>query len=223
MRAKRPSANALKSAKEADPVPANPPSDRQLLCDIRRHLDVIGLKADYRDINDADIENLFRRLMLLLPDEPAQPNRAAFSIARENNADLVLYTDGGSRGNPGLAGYGAVLAESSGRVLREVSDYIGRATNNEAEYFALIAGLRLAIEHGAANLVIHSDSQLMIRQINGQYKVKSAKLKPLFAQVRALLSKIPAWRAQHVPREANARADELANEAMDRAPAGPET
>ena len=129
---------------------------------------------------------------------------------------LILCTDGGSRGNPGPAGFGAVLLDDSGRVVRELSEFIGRATCNEAEYRALIAALQAARELGARDVLIRADSQLLVRQINGEYKVKSRTLMPLVLRVRELLQKFASWKAQHVPREMNSRADALANEAVDR-------
>jgi len=129
---------------------------------------------------------------------------------------IVLCTDGGSRGNPGPSAFGIVLAEESGRVLRERGEFIGLATCNEAEYRGLIAGLEEARNLGPRELLIRADSELLVRQINGQYKVKSRRLMPLVARARQLLQEFSSWRAEHVPREMNARADALANEAMDR-------
>jgi ribonuclease HI len=129
---------------------------------------------------------------------------------------FILCTDGGSRGNPGPAGFGAVLLDESGRVVRELSEFIGRATCNEAEYRALIAALQAARELGARDVLIRADSQLLVRQINGQYKVRSRNLMPLVLRAREALQEFASWKAQHVPREMNSRADALANEAMDR-------
>jgi ribonuclease HI len=130
-------------------------------------------------------------------------------------AKLILCTDGGSRGNPGPAGYGAVLMDDSGRIVRELSEFIGRATNNEAEYRALIAALRAAHELGAREVVVRADSQLLVRQLNGQYRIRSRNLMPLVLRARRMLEEFPSWKVEHVPREMNSRADTLANEAMD--------
>jgi ribonuclease HI len=128
---------------------------------------------------------------------------------------LILCTDGGSRGNPGPAGYGAVLLDDSGRVVRELSEYIGQATGNEAEYRALIAALKAARELGARDVLVRADSQLLVRQLKGQYRVRSRRLMPLALRAREMLRKFASWEAQYVPREMNSRADALANQAMD--------
>jgi len=126
---------------------------------------------------------------------------------------LAVYTDGASRGNPGDAGIGVVIASEDGTVLREISEYIGRTTNNVAEYSALITGLRAVAELGATEVVVCTDSELMAHQINGIYRVKSAKLKPLYEQAMGLLRSFRRFKVTHVYRESNSRADELAGEA----------
>ena len=108
-----------------------------------------------------------------------------------------------------------MLLDDSGRVVRELSEYIGRATCNEAEYRALIAALQAARELGAREVLIRADSQLLVRQLNGQYKVRSRSLMPLVLRARQMLQEFASWKAEHVPREMNSRADALANEAMD--------
>ena len=131
-----------------------------------------------------------------------------------------LFTDGGSRGNPGVAGYGAALMDAQGKTVEESGECIGHATNNEAEYQGLLAGLRMAARRGATELVIRSDSELMVHQLNGRYKVKSRNLIPLCVEARRLLGSFRSWRAEHIPRAQNARADMLANQAMDRGKPG---
>jgi len=129
----------------------------------------------------------------------------------------VLHADGAARGNPGPAAIGAVLF-APGRLepVAVVSEAIGRATNNEAEYRALLAGLEAARSAGVTDLVVRLDSELLVRQATGQYRVKAPGLKPLFEQLRALLSGFGSVRFEHVPRERNALADDLANAALDR-------
>ncbi len=131
---------------------------------------------------------------------------------------FFLYTDGAARGNPGPAAVGAVLyregADGPERV-GEVSRAIGVATNNVAEYRAVIDGLELASSFLPEELILRADSQLLVRQLNGDYRVKAAGLRPLFQQVRARLGRIPRVRVEHVPREENAEADALANAALD--------
>ncbi len=136
------------------------------------------------------------------------------------SAPVVLFTDGGSRGNPGPAGVGGTLVQQSTGWSCDYSRFIGRATNNVAEYTALLDGLKLALERGVRKLEHRADSQLMVRQLEGVYKVKSPELKPLFDQARELISALEYFKTAHVRREQNKRADELANIAMDRAEAG---
>jgi ribonuclease HI len=193
--------------KETDLVSPFYPSDRELLRAAYRHLDLRGLLADCPALDQAAVKDLFRRLAAQLP--PA--------TTTDDAAHFILHTDGGSRGNPGPAGYGVVLADAAGKVIEEAAEFIGRATSNEAEYHGLLHGLRLAVAHGAVDLLIRADSELVVCQINGRYQVKSPKLRPLFEEARALLRGIPQWRMEHISREHNHRADMLANRAMDQA------
>lgn len=125
-----------------------------------------------------------------------------------------LFVDGASRGNPGPASVGASL-QKDGQEIASVSKAIGIATNNVAEYHALIEGLACAISHNIQTLHIKADSQLMVRQVLGQYKVKHPDIKPLFAKVKDHLQKFESYTIEHVRREHNTRADELANLALD--------
>jgi dinuclear metal center YbgI/SA1388 family protein len=137
--------------------------------------------------------------------------------ANRDDERYHLYTDGGARGNPGPAGIGARLMTADGVVVEDVSDYIGKATNNVAEYQALIAGLEVALDRGIERLDVFLDSELVVRQVNGQYKVKDAGLKPLHAQACLLLSKFHEVDVRHVRREQNSAADALVNQAIDAA------
>lgn len=131
---------------------------------------------------------------------------------------LVLYTDGAARGNPGPAGVGAVLyQEGEGRPVRldEVSRAIGTATNNVAEYQALLDGLAVAERFAPDELVVRADSQLLVRQITGHYRVKAPGLRALHGEAVRRLARFPKVRIEHVPRERNAEADTLANAALD--------
>lgn len=130
---------------------------------------------------------------------------------------VIVNVDGGARGNPGPAAVGAVVTDERGEVLAERGEYIGEATNNVAEYRAVQLGLRLARELGADEVEVVNDSELVARQIGGQYKVKNAGLKPLFIETMAALREFDRWSVRNVPREENARADELVNEALDEA------
>ncbi len=130
---------------------------------------------------------------------------------------LILHVDGGARGNPGPAAIGVVISDASGRVVDELSERIGPATNNVAEYTALLRGVQRARELEATELEIVGDSELIARQVSGQYKVKHASMRPLYDQAMAELGGFERWRIRTVPRAQNARADELVNEALDAA------
>lgn len=129
----------------------------------------------------------------------------------------VLHADGGARGNPGPAGIGVVLADESGQVIGEIAAGIGRATNNVAEYKALIAGLELALERGVTKLEIFMDTELVVAQVKGEWKIKKDTLRPLAVRARSLMNKFDEVSIAHVRRESNADADKLANQGMDQA------
>ena len=128
---------------------------------------------------------------------------------------LRLRTDGGARGNPGPAGLGMVVEARDGTRLWAAYSYAGVMTNNRAEYLALIEGLRKALQFAPGELEVCLDSELVVRQMNGRYKVRNADLKPLAQEAQELLRRFPAVRIRHVPRSENAVADALANRAMD--------
>lgn len=130
---------------------------------------------------------------------------------------IFAYTDGASRGNPGKSGIGVILKDEQGEILFQASDYIGRATNNIAEYRALLLCLRKARELACTKLVIHSDSELMVRQLSGKYRVKDKKLQQYHREAIDLLKNCSfTFEIVHVVREGNRDADELANEGIDR-------
>ncbi len=128
----------------------------------------------------------------------------------------VAFTDGGSRGNPGPSGYGVVIQAEEGSVLAELSEFIGMRTNNVAEYSGMLAALEYALAHGLSRLRIVSDSELMVKQMRGQYRVQSPELRPLYEEAKRRAAKLEAFQIEHVLRGKNKRADELANQAMDR-------
>ncbi|MFQ5718510.1 MAG: ribonuclease HI family protein [Acidobacteriota bacterium] len=130
-------------------------------------------------------------------------------------APVRVFVDGGSRGNPGPAGLGVHAEANTGQTLADLYAFLGRATNNVAEYAALIVALTWAAESSHDAVQIFSDSQLMVRQFNGVYRVKSPGLRPLFERSKKLAAAIPELRVSHVPREKNRAADALANRAMD--------
>ena len=130
---------------------------------------------------------------------------------------LVLHVDGGARGNPGPAAIGAVISDSDGTVLDEVAERIGTASNNVAEYWAVLRALERARQLGADEIQIIGDSELIARQLSGVYKVKHAAMKPLYEQAMAALAGFDSWSIRTVPRAENARADALVNAALDAA------
>jgi ribonuclease HI len=130
-------------------------------------------------------------------------------------AHWTVYSDGASRGNPGPAGYGAVVRNDDTGEVVELSGYLGHTTNNVAEYQGLLAGLRYVLDHGGGVVRIRADSELLIRQLEGRYQVRHPNLKPFYAEARALLARLERWTAEHVPREHNRDADRLANRGID--------
>lgn len=134
--------------------------------------------------------------------------------------EIVAHIDGGSRGNPGPAAYAVIVNTEDGTRLASLSRYLGHTTNNIAEYQGLMGALDYAIEHNYRRLKVISDSELLTRQINGQYKVRNANLKPLHERARTLIAQLDSFRIEHVRREQNREADRLVNEAMDAAAAG---
>lgn len=130
---------------------------------------------------------------------------------------IVTYIDGGSRGNPGPAAYGVRVETEGGELVEEFREAIGVATNNVAEYRGLLAALRFALARGERNVLVRSDSELLVKQMLGVYRVKHPGLQPLHAEARLLVSKLGRVKFQHVRRELNQHADRLANAAMDEA------
>ena len=130
---------------------------------------------------------------------------------------LIVRVDGGSRGNPGPAGYGVVISDETGQVVQRLKQSLGRQTNNYAEYQGLLAALRYGLESGAERIQVYADSQLLVRQMQGRYAVRSENLIPLYTEARQLASRFRQFRIEHVYREENSEADQLANEAMDEA------
>jgi ribonuclease HI len=143
----------------------------------------------------------------LFPGSPSESKPAAASYSAN--------IDGAARGNPGPASYGVIIRDGRGEIVARLKKYIGRMTNNVAEYYGLIAALDYAQSHGIRALRIESDSELLVKQMRGQYKVKSADLRPLFERARKMAQALDSFRIDHVYREQNREADALANEALD--------
>jgi ribonuclease HI len=151
----------------------------------------------------------YPRTKPLFPDRDDAPRSAPAHY-------LIAHSDGGARGNPGPAGYGVVIQDESGKTVAHLSEYLGHQTNNFAEYQGLIAALEYAIQHGPKALKLISDSELLVRQIKGIYKVKNAVLQDLHGRAKELIAQLDWFQIGHALREHNRDADRLANEAMDK-------
>ncbi len=185
------------------------PLDRQTVLDLLAdRLDERILLELFPDHPPKRIRDLLRGVSCR-PADPPPPGEVGVSRR------CHLYTDGAARGNPGEAGAGIVLYDRANRELASRSSYLGHCTNNVAEYRALILGLETAHEMGCTELAISLDSELVVRQVQGMYRVKTKTLKPLYARVTELLAGFDRWSIRHVPRSENSRADELANRGID--------
>jgi probable phosphoglycerate mutase len=137
-----------------------------------------------------------------------------------NSPEIIAHIDGGSRGNPGPAAYGVAIETAQGQAVTAFAKYLGKTTNNFAEYQGLLAALEYALSHGYPRLRVLTDSELMARQISGQYKVRSPDLRPLHDKAQAMIARLEFFSIRHVYREQNREADGLANKAMDDAERG---
>ena len=149
------------------------------------------------------------------------PTRSAsanlFPVSQTSSGPWIsAHCDGGARGNPGPAGFGALIQDAEGRVLAELSEFLGIQTNNFAEYSGLLATLDFALGHGYQRLRVISDSELMVKQVQGKYKVKSPGLRPLYEQAKQKIARLEGFEIVHALRHRNKDADRLANDAMDR-------
>lgn len=155
-----------------------------------------------------------------MPRRPPSPKAKSLfgGSVPESKSSLASYRaniDGGSRGNPGPAAYGVVIRDARGEIIVQLKKYIGRSTNNVAEYYGLIAAMDYAQSHGVRAIRIESDSELLVKQMRGLYKVKSADLQPLFERAKKMSQAFESFRIDHVYREQNRDADALANQALD--------
>jgi ribonuclease HI len=139
------------------------------------------------------------------------------SVTETNKTDFITaYCDGGSRGNPGPSGYGVSIEDAAGHPVAELSEFLGVKTNNFAEYSGLLAALEYALSHRYPRLRVVADSELMVKQMKGQYRVNSPDLRPLWEEAKRRVARLEKFEIQHVLRGKNKRADALANQAMDR-------
>ncbi|MGB7282162.1 MAG: reverse transcriptase-like protein [Candidatus Acidiferrum sp.] len=163
-----------------------------------------------------------------MPPRPKSPRAAGAALFADSPAEQKsakpahqANIDGAARGNPGPASYGVVIRDGNGELVAKLKKYIGRMTNNVAEYYGLIAALDYAESHGIRALRVESDSELMVKQMQGQYKVKSEDLRPLFERAKKMSMGFESFRIDHVYREQNREADALANEALDETSGAP--
>jgi ribonuclease HI len=147
---------------------------------------------------------------------PSHFRDSLFPSQAQPDAYLIAHVDGGSRGNPGPSGYGVVITDQSGRKVAGLSDYLGHQTNNYAEYQGLLAALEYATKNGHKALKVVGDSELLVKQIRGQYKVKSPALLELYQRAKQMIAQLDWFSIQHVLRDKNTEADRLANAAMDK-------
>ena len=197
--------------------------DRQRLI---RVLELLGerlptelIRAEFPDLTRKDVRNLFQSVVEHIRCCEEWPDSAADGQERgpsTRTMSVSLYCDGASRGNPGPSGAGVVLLDKKGEQIFELSRYLDKGTNNEAEYRALIRGLEAAADLGVKRVEIFLDSELVVRQLSGKYKVRNARLRSLFDQAVSILQQFDDYAIFHVGRELNQQADRLANEAIDR-------
>jgi ribonuclease HI len=207
-------------------------SDYELLALIHKNIDVRILKKQNETITKARIDKLFQNLKIHVkkiklsnstgPEEKNVSSKKHLDIptrqkgiAHPDAVGLVVNIDGASRGNPGKAGIGVAIFDKDSKLLKECSEYIGVATNNVAEYKALILGIKEVIRCGAQEILFKTDSELLAKQIMGEYKVKNTQLMYLFTEVHGLLKKVPKWKIKYIPRGENKKADMLANKGIE--------
>ena len=194
-------------------------SDHELLVLIHKSIDMEKLKEQNRTITKKRVDKLFQDLKdhVKKDDLAVSEKEITDTLNIKKEADLIVVNvDGASRGNPGESGIGVAIFDKDTNLISEACDYLGVATNNIAEYKALILGIKLSTEYNAKRTLFKSDSELMVKQIKGEYKVKNAQLKLLFAEAQSLLKKLPNWKIMHVPREENKEADLLANKGVEK-------
>jgi len=188
-----------------------------ILSALAKDLDAAGLISRTPGLDAGTLSALIREAAAAIgPGKLELPVRKPHRARAHKARRLIIHTDGASRGNPGEAGLGALIEDEDGQVLARLARYLGRATNNHAEYAALIDALKGALELGAGEVAVHADSELVVKQVRGEYRVKHPELKPMHAEVMGLLSRFEDYEIKYIPRERNKEADALANEAIDK-------
>jgi len=193
---------------EEDP----PPSEESVLRHLAQTLSVTKTLKRFPSLTAKDLQQIF-----LHSAERAGENQKNLATGppQKEFPELFIHADGASRGNPGEAGAGAVISDSRGRTLKELKYFLGITSNNVAEYQALILALEKALELGARSITVFLDSELVVRQIRGEYRVREPHLKTLHQKAQEILNHFSQYSILSIPREENRRADQLANEAID--------
>jgi len=190
----------------------SPPSEESVLRHLSQTLSVSKTLKRFPSLKAKDLQK-----MLLRSAQQAEGKKDLVEIppGRKGLPEFFIQADGASRGNPGEAGVGAVISDARGRTIKELKRFLGMATNNVAEYRAVILALEKALDFGAGSVTVYLDSELVVRQLRGEYRVREAHLKTLHRQALEILNRFSKYNIHHVPREENRRADQLANEAID--------
>ncbi len=189
----------------------------EILNRLASHLDAERLLDEYPQLGRDTLAGLLKEAAQALgPAVIEPPGHGPRKPHAHKAGRLVIHTDGASRGNPGEAGIGALIEDDTGHVVGRLARYLGRTTNNQAEYAALIDALKEAARQGAKEVSVYADSELVVKQVKGEYRVKNPDLKPMHAEVMRLISGFDGFAIKYIPREKNKEADALANEAIDK-------
>lgn len=198
------------------------PSPAEVLRFIAEHETFARTQEAFPALKPEELRALLRSVARAAEGQEAEALRSARARTTKRPAGrgadtqkLRVYSDGAARGNPGPAGAGAVICAADGRILERLGRYLGRKTNNQAEYEGLLLGLENALRLGGREVEVFADSELLIRQLKGEYRVRNAGLLPLWQRARELLARFDRVRLVHIPREENAEADEMSNRAID--------
>jgi ribonuclease HI len=189
-----------------------PPSEENVLRHLAQTLSVAKTLRRFSSLNAQELQKILVRSAQRAEGKEAISQSPP---AREKIPEFFIQADGASRGNPGESAAGAVISDSRGRTVKELKCFLGMATNNVAEYRAVILALKKALELGAGSVTVYLDSELVVRQLRGEYKVREGHLKILHQQAVEILNQFSKYVIHYVPREENRRADQLANEAID--------
>ena len=210
----------MSAEKTATPLPLfeekekeeGPPSEESVLRHLAQTLSVTKTLKRFPSLSTRLLQEI-----LLSSAQRAEEKKVLTEVApsRKRMPEYFIQADGASRGNPGDSGIGAVIADARGRTIKELKYFLGIATNNVAEYRAVILALQKALDLGAGSVTLHLDSELVVRQLRGEYQVREGHLKLLHREALDILSQFSEYHIHHVPREENRRADQLANEAID--------